>query len=294
MSHPTEGELRAFLDGEASDSEAARIEGHLQVCEACESLRRDLVENEAVVRQALERLAGNPDSAAARRAVERRLSRVGEAPDTLREDGSAVRSGRVDAGETPIGPAPGRLRWPDLLRAAAVAALLLAGVSAALPGSPVNAWILRTLSRAGAAGTDPGASVDGELSGPSATDAPGEGADGVAVRVGPNNGVVRVELGRVDPGTRVRIVLVDGERAGISAERADGFRSGSGFLGVIAPAGVVTIELPRSVPGAEIRSGDSVLLRKEGSSLEFPTIMPESDQGAFVLTITDTTAAGDG
>lgn len=293
MSHPTEGELRAFLDGEASGTESGEIEAHLQVCASCRALRDELVDNAALIREALERLVGDPATARARRAVERRLSRTRGAADGLRED-DPRRSREAESLGGSTRPARSRRRRRDLLRAAAVAVLLLAGVSAALPGSPVNAWLLRTLDRDAAVGEDPVPGPGGATVGPSSVDSAEGSADDVAVRVEPRDGMVRVELRRVDPGTRVRIVLVDGGRAGISARGAEGFRSGAGFVAVTGPGELVTIDLPRSVPGAEIRSEDRLLLRKNGSSLEFPTMIPDTDEGAFVLTIGDGTSRDDG
>lgn len=273
MSHPTEGELRAFLDGEIPEGKTVRIREHLADCSRCRTVRDELVGNESLVREALDRVVGEPDVVHARRAVEERLAEPG------RDDG----------------PTRGRgWRRPDLFRAAALAVLLLGGVSAALPGSPVNTWLLRTLDRgapvsAGDAGRQEGpqSRADGSTGTP-------ERADDVGIRVEPREGTIQVELTEVSPGTRVEIVLVDADRVGISAPRADGFRSGSGVVGVTAPGELITIELPRWVTTAEVRSEGRVLLRKDGGSLEFPTIMPESEGGAFVLTIPATDPVGDG
>lgn len=274
MSHPTEGELRAFLDGETAEGRDARIREHLTDCSDCRRVRDALIRNQALVGKALARLDGEPDLRRARRAVEERLA-----------DRPVDRGSRGDGSGW---------RWPELLRAAALAIVLLGGVSAALPGSPVNAWLLRTLGQdapaaSGASGDDAGGTRGGQ--GPSAASEP---ADDVGIRIEPRDGTIRVELTQVSPGTRVEIVLVADERAGISAPRAESFRSGSGVVGVTAPGDLVTIELPRSVPTAEVWSGGRILLRKDRSSLEFPTIMPESDAGAFILTIPATDSVGDG
>ncbi|MDX1567431.1 MAG: zf-HC2 domain-containing protein [Longimicrobiales bacterium] len=255
--HPTTGELRAFLDDELSPERSSTIGDHLAGCASCRSLRRRLQDEESVVREAMAQMIAEPDLSRARREIRRRTTLGGR----------------------------GTPRRSELLRTAAVLFLLLGGITAALPGSPVRAWLLDLWDGESIAPRTPAAvdAAPGETPGRQGPDS-GEGA---AVRIDPSEGAVRIELSGVREGTRVRVRFVEGGRAGVSASGAGAFRTGAGYLGVRDPGDTVTVEVPRGVSVAEIRSDERILLRKTGDSLDFPTVTPEADGDAFVLTIPD-------
>ena len=179
----------------------------------------------------------------------------------------------------------GTRRRSEILRTAAILLVLLGGITAALPGSPLRAWLLDLWDRETRAPSAPaGAGTPGTEAPP---DSGPESGGEAAVRVDPSEGAIRIELTGVDVGTRVRVRFVDGGRAGVSTSGAGSFRTGAGFLGVREPGDSVTVEVPRGVGSAEIRSDGRILLRKTGDSVGFPTLTPEADGDAFVLTIPD-------
>lgn len=262
--HPDSGDIRAYLDGEAPEHGAALVREHLESCVRCRSLREEILANGSLVGDALGKMVGRPDLAEARRALRRRLG--------TEERGSPKE--------------PAFLGSFGLFRAAAVAALLLGGISAALPGSPVRDWITRVWEGESAAYPEAG-SGPGEPGGGSSLSSLDDGSagEGAAVRVLPREGSVRVELTGAAPGTRVRIVLGDGERAGISSDGASRFRSGTGFIEVAEPSGLVAVELPRTVASAEVYADGRLIFAKDGQALSFPTLTPQSDGEGFVLTL---------
>lgn len=265
MSHPIDGELRAFLDEETSTEEGARLRRHLETCPDCRDRREELLRAEAAVGEALEAMRPRTDVAAARRAVRRRL-------ETARGEAAGTPSASP---ETSAGF--GWRRRAALARAAAVVLLLVGGVAAGLPGSPVRQWLGDLWS------PDPGSEVAAPASAPAEVEEAGEAAEGEAeIRVQPAAGTVRIALTDTEPGTRVRIILVEDETAGVVADAAARFRSGPGRMEVSGAGGEVRVEIPRSVTEARVTANDRLLFLKDGSTLTLPSADPDT-AGAELL-----------
>ncbi|MFP3948672.1 MAG: anti-sigma factor family protein, partial [Longimicrobiales bacterium] len=199
--HPTTGELRAFLDGEVAPDRSSVIRDHLAGCSRCRTLGRHLREDESVVRDALTKMTGEPDLARARRELRRRLTSADVEP---RGAGDLPVGGRTDpgGGADPARPTTREARaapgWSEHLRTAALLLLLLGGITAALPGSPVRAWLLDVWGGDGNAPSAPVAEDE-------ATEAPAppgpEPREEATVRVDPSEGTVRIDLIGVEDGT---------------------------------------------------------------------------------------------
>lgn len=123
MTHLDEGEIQAYLDGELSRAERVRVVEHLVACVTCRGAHDELREVGSVVAGAL----------------------------PLLDDGSAPRLDRAPAAAAAAGArsAPARHIGP-LVRAAVLVLVVAAAASAAVPGSPIREWILRTEPEASA------------------------------------------------------------------------------------------------------------------------------------------------
>jgi hypothetical protein len=260
MSHPHDGDLRALLDDELDRGEAERIRQHLSGCSSCRARRDELRGAEETVRRALAGTGPTVDLESARRSVERRLEEA--------EPRKASRGPR-----------------PALARAAAVALVLLGGAAMAVPGSPVRGW-LGGLFDSSAAPDPPAVTAPDP--------APGTGGDqagSAEIRLAPASGSVVVELVDAEPGTRVLVVRVDRESGGVTAGTGARFRTAAGRTVVTGASGEVRVEIPRSAAAARVIANGRVLLRKEGTDTDYPSVEPESS-GAGTLFIVPPASGG--
>lgn len=235
------------------------------------------------VSEALGRLpVPEPRTERARAAIRARIGDGGEEVDvaplpTARPSGDGDRPERRGRSRTSGGG--------GLARAAAVVLLLVGGVAAGLPGSPVREWIGGLAGPASdpPVGTAESADVgDGETS-------------GAAVRVAPRGDSVRVVLVRPSPGTRVRVELVDASTLEVTAPAGTGFRSGAGRVEASGVRGELTVGIPRDVGSALVTAGGRTLVRKEGGTLSLPSLEPEaSDDGLWFRIPDDAPGALDG
>lgn len=229
MAHRTEDILLAYVDGELPDRERTSVQAHLSSCPDC------------VAR--LEML----------RARSARLSRALVAAD------------RPPPGANPAGtPAGGRSgRHPvasPLLKVAAALLLVAVGAAAAVPGSPVQRWIKRSVQEArtllgghaapgGAAQAEPGA------------------ADASGVAVGMAEGSVRVLVIDPNPETVLHVRLVDGDQAAVSGVGGH-FSTGPGWVEVRATGpGSLWIDLPESARSARVELQGRTVVQKDGPTL---------------------------
>jgi anti-sigma factor RsiW len=244
MDHRTDETLLAYLDGELAEGERAACEAHLSGCGTCAASLANL------------------------RSASRQLA---EALETLDVSGvpAAPPRARVDR----------RRRWaPRTFAKAAVLVIAAAGAAtAAVPGSPLRAWIGEAVERvAGLFGGEPAAIQEEARA--RAVDLPG-----VAVApTGGAGGVVRIELTRPHPDAIVRVRLVEGERAAVWSERAR-YRTGPGRIEVVeAGAGELRIEIPRSAREARVEVDGRLAVLKEGPELRLVAAGVDS-AGAEVL-----------
>jgi hypothetical protein len=244
MLHVAEHELLAFIDGELKDDRCSQVDGHLEGCAGC---TRDL--------EAL-------------RSASRSLSLALQQTDVIPDyDIEAVLARKRSRGKRHLA-----------LRALAKAAVLLFAVgaagAAAIPGSPVRAWIGEawdeTKSIIGLApeGAEP------------ALDQPAL-PDVSRVAVAPADGNVRIDIRNASPEAMVRVVVVEGTDAAVTAEGAR-FRTGSGWIEVLnAGPGEIRIELPRGARSATVAIDGTEAVLKRGAGLRL--VAPAADSSASEL-----------
>ena len=216
MTHPDEGALQAFLDDELPPGERSELAEHLLTCRTCQATHDELARANALFARSVSALDAEPP-------------RGGEI--------RVVRSG-AKAGTS----------W--FLKAAALI-LFLAAASAAVPGSPVRAWLGRAVDPP----PDP-AVVDAPAPAPADPAPASPAALPVGLSLGPADGRVVVALDR--PGSALRLEAVEGTRAGVSVVggREPVFRTRSGRIEVRELDGAsVRVRLPLGVPVGRLEVG---------------------------------------
>lgn len=251
--HLDEGALQALIDGELPPGERGPAEAHLSGCGECAAALRDL---RAVNERAVALLAR------------------ADAPAPVARAQMRMRARRLSAG-----------RWREgraaLLRAAVLVACVAGVAAAAVPGSPVRAWIAHavlpakkeTLRPANAPVAPPVAAIRAE-------DASRHAPTGVSIR--PDGSAVRVVFTAASPQMRVTARLVDGGRAGVLARgpAAAGarFRTAPGRIEVVgAGAGEVEVQIPRSASTATVEVNGRVYLERSGDGLK--VLAPAAGEG---------------
>lgn len=161
--HVEEGTLQAWLDDELQGAAASDVARHLEQCVACRDVAQDLRALESGTTAHLLHLREEVDLDAARwRVRQRRAARRDAEKAAVREAGRGTgregparadrhRPGPLQGGPEPMRHRPGtrktrsgspRKGWSRRRSVAAAAMLVLvAGGAAALPGSPIRAWI---------------------------------------------------------------------------------------------------------------------------------------------------------
>lgn len=232
--HMDQGVLQALADGELDPADGRRVEAHLAECAACRE-EMDSLHQAALALTGALRVLDHPIAGAPRF--------------------------RVPAARTVTRNAD----WASLPRAAMlVLGLGLAGAaSAAVPGSPVRAWVESLI---GGRETPLPAAVAEAPAPERAMEAPEAG-----VSIVPENGSVRIALDEVAPGVVVTATLADGARAGVfaSGPAADArFTTGRGRIEVVgAAAGALRVEIPRDARSATLTLNGRVYVVKEGDRL---------------------------
>jgi hypothetical protein len=235
-----EGTLQALLDGALPPGERPAAEAHLAACGECAAAAREL------------------------RAVNERAAALlarGDVPAPVAQAQMSLRARRAR-----------QTHWGDARRALLRAAVLVLGLAsvaaAAVPGSPVRAWIEETVLPAKKETLPPGAGRAPVP--PPRAEAPAPAPTGVSIR--PDAGAVRVVLTGASPRLRVTARLVDGDHAGVLARgrAASGarFRTAPGRIEVVdAGAGEIEVEIPRAARSATVEVNGRVLVAKDGDSL---------------------------
>ena len=260
VTHPHEGVLQAYLDGEIESPSRDETRLHLEACERCsESLAE------------LQNMADATSGA---------LTSLDIATPALRA--SELRAAYEARGATTPRPTarPRLLGIPfpsqPWLRAAAVLVVALGVTAAALPGSPVRGWFGTGWQLvSGARSTDAVLTdtTEESLAAPSATEA--------GVRVGAVDGEVLVVLRDLAPGTEFEVLLVDGGQVGVFAGPGSVFSSRSGVVEVTSPTDEVRIELPRTLARATVEVNGAICLRKIDGRLEL--VVPAEDSTASTV-----------
>lgn len=226
MNHLDDGTLQAFLDDELPPQERANAAEHLLSCRRCRTAKDELVRAHSV---------------------------FSEAVSVLDVD--------APARSAPVGPGR-RFRVSGLVvKAASLTLLLAAAASAAVPGSPVRAWIARTVN------PEPGAGEVPVMETVEPAPAPAPVPAGVSLAA---TGDVQIVLTALE-GSTVRLVETDGERVTVSTVGADtdpAFRTAPHRIEVRgAVGGEITVELPRSLETARLVVDGRVYAEKAAGEL---------------------------
>jgi hypothetical protein len=243
MAHPLDGTLQSFLDGELTPGECGETARHLAECGAC-----------AIRLEELRVAAGVFSGASARLEEPARLELAQERLQWVARRRRATAARRV------------------LARAAMVTLTVGAAAAAALPGSPLRAWVTgawETLATyVSPAPPAPVATVPGAE----------DPAQPLPARVGgisilPAEGRIRVALENPSPEAEIRVLLVEGERAAVRTEGEAAharFRSAPGQIEIVgAGAGRILIELPLRLHVGVVEVNGRPYVVKEGATLRF-------------------------
>lgn len=251
MTHLGEGTLQELLDGELGPDRRGAADRHLAACAACAGELAEL------------RAGGERASA---------LLGLADVPaPVLRAQAGFHRRRRAGGPLAVAGRA--------LPRAAAIAlTLAVAGVAAAVPGSPVRSWL------GGATVAErPAEPVRLERAAEAPTAAPAVVPLPKAVSILPDAGRVRVVVSGSSPELRVRTRLTDGPNAEVHATGSAAsarFRTAPGRIEVVgAGPGEVVVHLPASARAAFLEVNGRVYAAKEGATLR--SLQPRVDGSAI-------------
>jgi hypothetical protein len=239
MMHVEEGVLQAYLDAEVTAGVRAEVDKHLQSCSACQAEMHRLRAASLLFSNAIKQadvvapvLAAEVQFAAARK-LERKV---------------AI-------------PAPRPRR--ALARAAMFIVGLAAVASAAVPGSPVRAWISTALTRAGL--LDDSQSSAGPVVRDEASAVERGTPEPTGFFIEPVAGRVRIVLTNVKPAAVVSVQTTDARRVEIevtgAAARAH-FERTSGRLAISGvDGGTVLVKVPRSIPNATVEQDGKTIYK---------------------------------
>jgi hypothetical protein len=154
------------------------------------------------------------------------------------------------------------------LLAAALIIIFVAGAGAAIPGSPLREWLVRSVELVTGGPSeepsDPATPVSGQRAGSPA-----------AVSVQPREGLVRIIITQPAPETTIRVRLLDSGTASVWSVEGR-YRTAPGEIEVLgAGPGEVVVLLPRTVPSAEVELDGRLVATKEGS--DFRLLIPAAD-----------------
>lgn len=236
--HLSDGTLMAYLDEELEAGSRASVGHHVVLCRPCGQRLSELRSVSGRLSQGLEVMGGDADFVTG--ATERSSS------------GAAGEAGWAHESPASGHEATGRLVTRRVGAWATALLVLSAGALAAIPGSPVHAWLLRRVTHvarpaAAGAGAVPPAPV---------------------VSILPDEGSVTVRLRGTTPATRIQVRLVTSGDAHVTAAGAS-FRAGPGFVDIAQDGSgrPVTIDLPRSVRSARVEIDGRTVVVKKGARL---------------------------
>lgn len=259
MRHITEDALLAYLDGELESDRRARVAEHVLACDECRHELEELRRRSSLLSDVLPSV----EAAGAGDALSELRARTGEHRGRDRDtDGPRQADADVVGGSpsTPAGSSDGGSRRSirAFLQAAALVLAFAGAAAAAIPGSPVRTWLVRSVD----AVTELFTADAEEAERPDAT---GEALSAVAVK--PEKGKISIQLTEPAAGLRVRVELVDSDRARVRAGKSR-YRTGPGRIEVLEPWGEdVYIELPSRAREARVEVDGRGVVRLEGGRL---------------------------
>lgn len=285
MTHLDDGTLLTFLDGELEDARRSALTSHLNGCGVCARRLRALEGQKSLLAAALPQLDVPPSTEAAREAVLARLNASGSAPGGSKGEqvaelagrGEEARAEEMDAGSGQHGTAVGevvaglkpqraasrRIGWvrPGLAKAASLVLLFAAAAAAAIPGSPVRAWLTEVVGPRAVVAPTPEPVTEPAVAEPSA---PQE----VGIQMDPGGGALTVSISGLPPGAEVAVRLVGGIRSWVYAAEGARFQTRPGAVEAEVPGQYVRVELARSLALASVHVDGVLYLRKTGDRLE--------------------------
>jgi hypothetical protein len=237
MMHVAEGDLQAYLDAEVTAGARADIDRHLHSCSTCAAELARMRSAAQLFHNALR----DSDVAAPVLAAQARFAHAHRSERTL------------------IRPRPRRA----FARAAMFVVGLGAVASAAVPGSPVRAWISDALTRAGL--LDEPQSAAAPVLPEEAPAVQRDAIESTALAIEAVDGRIRIILRNVKPGATISVRVVDSDRAlveatGLAAKAR--FRTGAGLLEVDGiQGGSVVVDIPRSARDALVQQDGRTIFR---------------------------------
>lgn len=232
MTHPTEGELQAHLDGALSEKRKEEVAVHLRHCSPCREILGEL-----------RGFAGVADRA---------LSELDTFPPPVRRARQTVRD-RLAASPSRPRPRPSTRRWSR----AAVVVLLLAATAGALMAEPVRSWLgHRWADVRELVGIETPVVPSSVLPPEAWPEKVGEGSTDepvgdtppapapVGVHLDAREGPLEISLLGLDVGQMVAVRLVDTTVAAVFTTRGR-FTRGPGRLMLQDGADPITVELPQ-------------------------------------------------
>ncbi|HEU5209390.1 MAG TPA: zf-HC2 domain-containing protein [Longimicrobiales bacterium] len=278
MNHLSEGQLQAFLDGEVEGAAARSLAVHLEACAVCTDTLAGMRATAVRVSHALAWLDRPASTAAAIQpgitalAAERATEVVG-----ANDDADVL---RIDAHRS-----WGRPARVGFLKAAMLALLVTSAAAAAIPGSPVQRWLIGAwdqLTR-----PDPVSVQEPDAPGTiGPATAPATSTELASISIEPVDGRLTVLLDGAERVQSIRVVLVDAPTATVETEASAATRFSTGPSRIQATglgSGVVHVLLPRSLAYASIVADGQTLLQKEGTTLQTPGDVVERSDNVIVF-----------
>lgn len=256
MAHIEEGMLQAYLDNEVTAR--AGLDSHLAQCAACAAELDRLRSASQLFASALR-------------------TRDAVAP-------TSVAFAALKAARRPVAGMPAAIARVSLARAAMLLVGLAAIASAAIPGSPVRAWISEALRSVG------GGAVADEIAAPVVPPAPAPAIPdeygAATVSIEPADGRVLVLLSGATADATVRVRLVRTQRASVQVSDAAPearFRTGPGRIEVVGIGnGEVLVEIPRGALEVRVELGGRPIFEKSGEQLRLNE-SPAASDSEFVF-----------
>ena len=234
MTHVEEGVLQAYLDAEVSAGARVDIDKHLQSCTACTAELHRMRTASQLFANALR----DADVMAPMLPAQARI----------------VAARKLERPTTSL-PAPRPRR--ALARAAMFIVGLAAVASAAVPGSPVRAWISSALTRAGLL-DEPQSAAAPEVPA-EAPAVPRSGPDATSFFIDAVDNRVQIVLTDIGSDVTVRVEQSDGTRASVETSEAARFSRTSGRFEVIGvKSGAITVRIPRGLDAVVEQDGKTI------------------------------------
>ena len=245
MSHLDDGTLQAFLDDELAPSDRADVAEHMLGCEGCRTAHAELSRANALFTEA--------------------VSTLDAEPPTRRASGALGRQARRGVG--------------SFVKAAGLILALAAAASAAVPGSPVRAWIENVVdSEPDVAEVSPPPALP---EAPPPVEAPAAPA-GVSIVLA--SGPVVVSLDGLDAEV-IRLEGAEGAAAsvaGVGAQSDPVFRTGLNRVDVVdGTGGEIRVLLPVGAPGSRLVVDGQVYAEVAEGAIE-ARVPAMADDGALV------------